>query len=45
MYLGLLYDFLNKNYKDDDVVLSICSDHGQAFLSEGDELLLQFDKC
>ncbi|MBR4759350.1 MAG: sulfatase-like hydrolase/transferase [Lachnospiraceae bacterium] len=31
-YLGLLYGYIEKNYSDDEVVISLFSDHGQGFL-------------
>jgi hypothetical protein len=34
-YLGIFFDYIKKNYCDNEVVISICSDHGKGFL--GDE--------
>ena len=31
-YLGLLYEFILDNYSDDEIVISLFSDHGQGFL-------------
>jgi hypothetical protein len=33
-YLGILYDFITQNYEENEVVVSLCSDHGQRFLLE-----------
>jgi hypothetical protein len=38
-YLKILFDYINENYVDDEVVLSICSDHGQSYLNDKDEIL------
>ena len=38
-YLGLLFDYIEKNYDEDDYILSLISDHGQGFLSASDEFL------
>ena len=31
-YLGLLFDYIEKNYNDDEIVVSLFSDHGQSFI-------------
>jgi hypothetical protein len=41
-YLGLLYDFLKKNYSDKEIVISLCSDHGLDFLGETKERLAEY---
>jgi membrane-anchored protein YejM (alkaline phosphatase superfamily) len=38
-YLKILFDYINENYDDDEVVLSICSDHGQSYLNDDEEFL------
>ncbi len=39
LYLGMLFNYIKDNYKDDDVLISICSDHGKGFLGESEDLL------
>ena len=39
VYLGILFDYISKKYKDDDIVIALHSDHGQTFL-EDEEILL-----
>lgn len=39
MYLESFYHYLNENYKDDDVYVSILSDHGQGYIEETSEFL------
>lgn len=38
-YLGLLFNYLETNYNDDDYIISLISDHGQGFLTESNEFL------
>ena len=38
-YLKILFDYLKDNYDDDDVLVSICSDHGKGFLGESEDML------
>ncbi|MCR5418319.1 MAG: sulfatase-like hydrolase/transferase [Lachnospiraceae bacterium] len=39
-HLGILYDYLRRNYPDDEMVISLFSDHGQGYLvPEGSEFL------
>ena len=38
-YLKILFDYIKDNYEDDDVVISICSDHGKGYLADGDKML------
>ena len=38
-YLKILFDYLRDNYDDDDVLVSICSDHGKGFLGESEDML------
>lgn len=33
-YLGILYQYLERNYKDDEIIVSLFSDHGTAFMVE-----------
>jgi len=37
-FLGILYDFLNKKYKHDEVIVMLHSDHGQTFLEKEDTI-------
>ena len=30
-YLNILYSFILSNYKEDEILISLCSDHGQRF--------------
>lgn len=39
IYLESLYHYLNENYKNDDVYVSIISDHGQGYIEETPEFL------
>lgn len=39
VYLGVLFDYINKNYNKEDVLVILNSDHGQSFLEE-DEFIL-----
>lgn len=32
-YLGLLYDYIERNYHDDEVCIALISDHGKPFIS------------
>jgi arylsulfatase A-like enzyme len=41
IYLKLLFDFINDNYHMDDVLVSICSDHGKGFLGNSSEMLAE----
>ncbi len=38
-YIRILFDYIDEQYKDEDVVISIVSDHGQAFLGKQKEML------
>jgi len=38
-YLQILFDYIKDNYDDDDVLVSICSDHGKGFLGESSDML------
>ncbi|RXM78523.1 hypothetical protein DP144_03140 [Clostridium tetani] len=33
-YLKIIYDFIDENYKDDEIVIALCSDHGQSYIGE-----------
>jgi hypothetical protein len=37
LYLGILYDYIEKNYRDEDIVVSLFSDHGTAFMVDDDQ--------
>ena len=39
LYLGILFDYIQKNYQDNEIIVSIVSDHGQAYLGTQKELL------
>ena len=32
IYLGILFNYLEKNFKDEEILISLISDHGQGFL-------------
>ena len=36
-YLGLVYDYIERNYEDDEYVVSFFSDHGTAFMVDNDQ--------
>ena len=38
-YLKILFDYLKDNYDDDDILVSICSDHGKGFLGDSGDML------
>lgn len=39
-YLKIIYDYINDNYKNDEVIVSIFSDHGQGyFIEDGKDML------
>ena len=38
-YLKLLFDYIGDNYNDEEVVVSLCSDHGKSFLADEPGLL------
>ncbi|MGL4731437.1 MAG: sulfatase-like hydrolase/transferase [Clostridium sp.] len=38
-YLGLLFNYINDKFKDDEIVISLFADHGQGYLVESDEFL------
>jgi hypothetical protein len=33
-YLNIIYDYLNANFEEDEMLVTLVSDHGQAFLSD-----------
>lgn len=37
LYLGILFDYIEKNYSDEDIVVSLFSDHGTAFMVDDDQ--------
>jgi arylsulfatase A-like enzyme len=38
-YLGLLLNYINENYTDDEIVVNLISDHGQGYLVKSDDFL------
>lgn len=38
-HLKLLYDFIAQNYEDEEVLVNLVSDHGQSYLSDGENIL------
>lgn len=38
-YLGMLYNYLKENYKDNEFVVSLFADHGQGYLVDSDNFL------
>lgn len=43
IYLGLLFNYLEKNFKDEEIFISLMSDHGQGFLiPEGRDFLCEY---
>jgi hypothetical protein len=40
-YLKILYDFVKDNYDEDEVVISICSDHGKGYIADSDNMLAE----
>lgn len=40
-YLGLIFDYISKNYKPDEYIVALMSDHGQKFIEEEDFLFTQ----
>ena len=40
-YLEMLFNFIKKHYKDEDVVVSICSDHGKGFIGQSNDMLAE----
>ncbi|SHE57219.1 sulfatase-like hydrolase/transferase [Clostridium fallax] len=38
-YLGLLFNYIRDNYKDDEIIINMISDHGQGYLVKSDEFL------
>lgn len=38
-YLNTLYEYFNKNYQDEEILIVLHSDHGQSFLEDTDILL------
>lgn len=39
-YLGILYQYLERNYKDEEIIISLFSDHGTAFMVEDEKPFL-----
>lgn len=44
LYLSILYDYMDKNYHDDELVVSFFSDHGTAFIVENDEPFASYQR-
>lgn len=40
-YLGILFDYITKNYKDDDFLIMVNSDHGQRYIEKEDYLFMR----
>lgn len=40
-YLGIVFDYIRKNYRQDEYVITINSDHGQRFIEEDDFMFAQ----
>lgn len=38
-YMKLIYDFIEKNYNEDEILIALCSDHGQSYLDQEDHVL------
>jgi hypothetical protein len=38
-YLKILFDYIKDNYDEDDILVSICSDHGKGFLGDSSDIL------
>lgn len=34
MYLGILFNHIKENFKDDEIIVTIFSDHGQGYLND-----------
>lgn len=45
LYLSLLYHYISENYKEDEIVVSLFSDHGTAFLVDNDQPFLSDQRC
>jgi hypothetical protein len=44
LYLGMLYAYIEKNYSDNEIVVSLFSDHGTAFMVEDDQPFLSYQR-
>jgi hypothetical protein len=40
-YLKILFDYIEDNYDDDEVVVAICSDHGKGYLDNDEHILAE----
>lgn len=38
-YLNILFNYINDNYDDDEILISLVADHGQGYLVKSDEFL------
>ena len=38
-YLGILFNYIRDNFREDEIIISLISDHGQGYLVESDEFL------
>lgn len=38
-YLKIIYDFIENRYNNDEIVVSLFSDHGQSYIDEGTQIL------
>lgn len=43
-YLKIIYDYINDNYKNDEVIVSIFSDHGQGYFIENGKDMLEEER-
>lgn len=44
MLFGFLYNYIEKNYKDDEIVISLFADHGQGYLVPNDKHFLSKER-
>lgn len=44
MLFGILYNYIEKNYKDDEIVISLFADHGQGYLVPNDKHFLSKER-
>lgn len=45
LYLSLLYHYISENYEDEEIVVSLFSDHGTAFLVDNDQPFISHQRC
>ena len=44
LYLNILYQYIEENYKEDEIIVSLFSDHGQGFLIKEEEPFLSIKR-